>query len=375
MYNYGYEIAIFGAVIFQYLYAFYFLPIKKEAAYWAKISLIFIAIRTLIFIIFIFTQEPELTLLIIDGITLIPLYISSVVVFRKGFVPARLFIVGNFFFYIGFIVHGLESLGLFSHTNIFTVYAAQIGIILEMMAQILGFADKLNFERREKIAAQSKLIHSLQEKGELQKELIIELQEKEFLKDKVNRELEDKVAERTLKLQYTIEQVALQSKKIEELNIEMDRAIYFQKKEHKVSLTEKVFHISSDSDFDAIFKTDHDCLTFILQLKWNPYHCSKCNGINYQDGVKPFTRRCINCNYIDSITSNTILHGSRISPLKAFKIITHIIQQRKESLENLSIELNLRKATVYDFAKRIRENISNHNIKSMEELFLKRLKN
>ena len=370
MYNYTFEVAIFLSVVFQYLYAFDFLELKVRTPKLYIFCLGFLIFRTTIFAYFILYPNANNTTLLYDSITLLPLYFAAIIIYKQGYIPARLFIVGNTFFYLGVGIHALESFGLLDNRSVITVYAAQFGVMIEMLAQTLAFADKLNFEKVQKLEIQRQLISSLHKNEQLQDTLIEELKEKELLKEKVNRELEEKVTERTVELQNSMEQISLQSNQIENMNKALDKAYYDLKKQRKQSLTEKVFRVTSEEDFIEAFTTEQDCLAFLAKIKWNPFCCSKCFGNNNVKGVKPYTRRCTSCNFVDSVTANTILHRTRIPLVKAFKIISHVFHDKKTPLESLALEIDLRKATVYDFAKKVK--IKKHKLKkmSLEGVFL-----
>lgn len=370
MYNYVFEIAVFLAVIFQYLYAFTFLDIKKYSPRFYKLCLVVLSVRVLFFVCFLISPNTSNSTLLYDSLTLLPLYYASIKVYKKGYLPARLFIVGNTFFYLGMTVHALESFGLLDNRSVFTVYSSQLGVMIEMLTQTLAFADKLNFEKKQKLDLQSQLINSLKKNEKLQVMLIEEFKEKEYLKDKVNRELEIKVSERTNELQLSMEQISIQSQQIEKMNQEMDKAYYDLKKQGKKNLSEKVFRISSEEDFIEAFSSDQDCLEFLVKLKWNPFVCPKCQNSSAVKGIKPYTRRCKNCNFVDSATANTILHSTRIPLLKAFQIIMHVFHDRKTSLESLAQKLELRKGTVYDFAKKVKKKKENLKEVSLKGVFL-----
>jgi transposase-like protein/predicted nucleic-acid-binding Zn-ribbon protein len=74
-------------------------------------------------------------------------------------------------------------------------------------------------------------------------------------------------------------------------------------------------------DFRNRFKTDADCLEYLIDLKWGKgYQCIKCQNTEYGKGRQWFYRRCKSCGYDESVTANTLFHKCKLGMLRAFEI-------------------------------------------------------
>jgi two-component system, sensor histidine kinase LadS len=106
--------------------------------------------------------------------------------YRKGYKPARLFLLGFGVFSLGGTISNLA----FSATipsNVFSIYAIHIGSALEAVILVFGLSQQMRLMKLEKESAQE--------------ETIKQLKENEHLQTKVNRELEQKVRERTAEIE------------------------------------------------------------------------------------------------------------------------------------------------------------------------------
>ncbi|GAB4129399.1 MAG: hypothetical protein OHK0045_07390 [Raineya sp.] len=113
----------------------------------------------------------------------------AVVSLRRGFTPAKYFLIAWSVFLFGGLLTALRSLGVMPH-NFFTVYSIQIGSAIEVILLSIALADRINTLRKE--VAQRAL-----EKERIEKQK--EIEQKEFM-EKQNERLEQLVAERTHEL-------------------------------------------------------------------------------------------------------------------------------------------------------------------------------
>ncbi len=128
---------------------------------------------------------PIFTLPIIVGV--------SVICLRKGYRPARYFLVAWVLLLTSISMAALRNLNLLP-SGILTVYGLQIGSALEIFLLSLGLADRINVIKQEKKIAQDEALRST--------ELMIEtLRQSE-------QELESKVRERTLELENANEEIS-----------------------------------------------------------------------------------------------------------------------------------------------------------------------
>jgi len=84
------------------------------------------------------------------------------------------------------------------------------------------------------------------------------------------------------------------------------------------------------ADFRKKFKTEADCLNYLIVQKWGKgFKCFKCGGGNYGKGRQWFYRRCKDCNYNESVTANTMFHKCKMGLLRAFEIGFRVSVKKK----------------------------------------------
>lgn len=270
--------------------------------------------------------------------------------FRKNYKPARFFIIGFSIILFGFLVFVMRIYDILP-SSLYTIYIFNFGFVVEVLMFSYALGDKIRIIKNEKEKNQQRMIEMLEEK--------------EVLKDKINKELEHKVQERTEKLNLKSEELESANLKLKHLteelnkmNSQLDLDNWNLKKQVKNEtrsriLIEKV----SYEEFLSIFPNDNICLQYLENLKWeNGYSCTKCGNDSYSKGEKPFSRKCNKCKHTESATAGTLFHSIKFPLTKAF-YITH--DTFKEStfytVESLSEVIDLRKATVWSFRKKVQE--------------------
>lgn len=107
--------------------------------------------------------------------------------------------------------------------------------------------------------------------------------------------------------------------------------------------------------FNQRFKTDSDCLDYLVMVKWaDGFICKRCLNDKFCAGRKPHNRRCTKCRYDESPTANTMFNKLKFSILIAFHIVFKISTKKKgmSSLE-LSSEFELRQKTCWAFKRKV----------------------
>jgi two-component system, sensor histidine kinase LadS len=138
-------------------------------------------------------QEVEILHIAADqlmnaGIGILPImaFVTGIIVYRRGYKPAKFYLVAFSFLLIGLVVQILKNFNILTH-NLFTEYTFQYGILLEQAILSIALGDKINLFKEEKEQAQEEAIGALKENEKLIAEQ--------------NRVLEQKVNERTQQLQ------------------------------------------------------------------------------------------------------------------------------------------------------------------------------
>jgi two-component system, sensor histidine kinase LadS len=154
-------------VIFMLLYTKSFLETRNNLPKLNQIITVFIIIRIVIFIIdFLFL--PELSQHVwIDLFAFLLAYFTAIKSYHKNNKSALYFVIGFSVLFFGFLIN---TLGIFKliPANIFTVYALNISLLIEMILLSQALSERVK-----------------------------QIREKELIQENLNRELEEKVKERT----------------------------------------------------------------------------------------------------------------------------------------------------------------------------------
>jgi len=90
--------------------------------------------------------------------------ITSILVFRRGYRPAKFFLVAWIILIIGIFVFVLKDAGLIE-ANILTTYTLQIGSVIEVILLSLALADRINIFKKEKEESQLALVKLITEQN------------------------------------------------------------------------------------------------------------------------------------------------------------------------------------------------------------------
>lgn len=121
-------------------------------------------------------------------LTVFSLFIAAFLTLRRGYRPARFFLIAWSLLLFSAVVFILKDFNLLPYTSL-TAHSLQIGSAIEVMLLSLALADRINIYKKEKEAAHRETLQSMEEN----KQLILEQ----------NVMLEKKVGERTQALKKT----------------------------------------------------------------------------------------------------------------------------------------------------------------------------
>jgi class 3 adenylate cyclase len=180
-----------------------FLMTKTNAPSLHWISNLFLGVAVVIIFLLIFQISIPALLMAQAGILLMAIYflVIGVVALRKGYTPAKFYLVAWGALILGFIAAILESLNLIPVTPY--INSMQIGSAVEVTLLSFALADRINKYKKEREEAQALALQAAKEKNTL-----IAQQ---------NIMLEKKVEERTTKIKETLKLVEIEKLKSEEL--------------------------------------------------------------------------------------------------------------------------------------------------------------
>ncbi|MFN3405207.1 MAG: 7TM diverse intracellular signaling domain-containing protein [Cytophagaceae bacterium] len=357
---YHHKTGLFLLLMAFTLYAHQFLDLKKKHQRLHKVGIALSSVNVLYFL-FISFDESHFDPLPIPYLLNFLFYYGMVIYYlTKGYKPSRYLILGFSFLLMALIIIKLRYMELMEW-NWFVEYVLNYAVVVEAVSMSLAIRDKIVHLREEKEKAQK-------EKEHAQEVMIAQLKENEKLKDKVNKELEQKVRERTLELQRNMEELSVAKEKLaiayEELgkmSVKLDLDNWDLKNKIKEERQERITSdLVSYNKFIEIFPDEFSCMKFIYNKKWGEeganYECKRCGNHKYQElKTMKFAKKCTKCNYIETVTANTLFHRVKFEMNKAFYIAYVTSRSTSVSVTDLSKEMALRTNTCWKFKKRVED--------------------
>lgn len=341
-------------------YSRYFLDLKEKFRVYDRYLLLLTA-GYLVYFTFALFFPPFRYEWMIYAIPFVGIYIIAILVYKRGYKPARFFIIGYSLLIISFIIYFLRTIAVIPESSpliVFFVYSLNIGFVVEAFTFSIALADKMKILKHEKEEAKERTIQ--------------QLRINEQLKDKVNRELEQRVEERTKELTEKSEALDDANNKLKEqaeiinsMNQQLDLENYKLKKNVKEINKERGLMKSlTFEEFQEAFPTEDACYKFIDDLKWSEgFVCKKCGNTKYITGNGPFARKCTKCTYNESIKANTLFHDLKFPLHKAFYMLyLTILSEGKISSYDLADKLTLRQKTCWSFKKRVLDKMEKEKI-------------
>jgi two-component system, sensor histidine kinase LadS len=332
-------------------YARYFLELKNSMPKADRLISALVILRIVIFLLGSLFQIEALYNPYIDNAILSVAFVLAIIRYKKGYLPARYFMLGFSVLFAGLIPHTLEYLRILNyHVNtVFTMY--QTGTT-EMILFSFALADRFRILKREKDTADKETMLTFQENNILQKAVISQLKENEVLKDNINKELEAKVRERTLELELANQQIQQMNVLLEEDNKKLEVNI------KTISRKRVMDNRVTFDEFQEIYPNEESCYKFLEELKWNAgFTCIKCGNDKWSKGNTRYSRRCSKCNHIETLTTATIFERTKIPIRKAFYMLFLIGQGKNISSDELSHTLEIRKQTCWAFKKKVEQTL------------------
>ncbi|MES2651949.1 MAG: 7TM diverse intracellular signaling domain-containing protein [Bacteroidota bacterium] len=365
--EYAYGISLYFLSTFALIFTKELLHVKIKAPRINTTINVLIGLRLIFFLLCLFYNNDWFKYKYIEFIPLSVAFFAGIYIWWKmKYRPARFFVLGYFFLFIGFILKVVHILGYARHIpGALGYYSLSFGFLLEMVFLSFAIGDQVRLLKRKKEKAQKQIITQMQLNAEL--------------KDKVNRELETKVEERTREVQQKSKELQQKNITIEDQNEELlafnallekqaeeiSRMNILLEKDNITLKTniEKVTNArvnATELDFEEFSQKypDRDsCYKFLADMKWeNGYSCVKCSNETYCNGKVPFNRRCTKCAYEESVLQRTIFENNRIPINKAFYLV-YLMYNHKGAISShkLSEKLGIRQSTCWTYASKVKK--------------------
>ncbi len=348
-------VALFLLIFWAILFSKKFLNLSVRSPKINKVLNWMLGLRILLFSYALFFDSNLFQFRNIELIPLVLLFVGSISVYRRGYKPARFFIVAFGFLFLGFFLKALLMLSIIPFF-IISYYSLHICFVFEMLFLSVALSDRVRVLKVNKDRAMKRIISQHEANAKM--------------KDQMNAQLESLVAQRTEELKEKNDMLSQQKKEISEINSLLDLDNYRLRNNIKTIQRERLQNKElSYEEFIEVFPDKEACLLALSKMKWKDgYACSRCGNDHFSSANVPHGKRCSKCGYQESPTTHTLFHGIRFPLEKAFYILYETFNKDQYTLTEMSNIFDLRKNTILDFKKRI--NSRNDNEKSiLNEIF------
>ncbi|WP_199119462.1 7TM diverse intracellular signaling domain-containing protein [Pedobacter sp. ASV28] len=365
--EYAYGIALFCLSSFGLIFTKELLHVKLKAPALFRLINVILVLRLIFFMVCLLYNPDWFKYKFIEFIPLSVGFLTGIYIWwKKKYRPARFFVLGYSFLFLGFVIKVVHILGWARHIpGALGFYSLSFGFLLEMVFLSFAIGDQVRILKKKKENAQKQIIKQMQLNADL--------------KDSLNRKLEAKVEERTREVKQQSIALLEQNETIEKQNEELllkNNLLSRQAEEisrmnvllEKDNITlktniEKVTDArinATELDFDEFsqkYPDKESCYKFLSELKWEKgYACIKCNHTNYCSGKVQYNRRCTKCAYEESVLQHTIFENNRIPINKAFYLV-YLMYNSKGTISShkLSEKLGIRQSTCWAYSAKIKK--------------------
>ncbi|WDF53775.1 7TM diverse intracellular signaling domain-containing protein [Mucilaginibacter sp. KACC 22063] len=364
--QYAYGTALFCISIFALIFTRDLLRVKTQAPKLYNVLNYLIIARSVYFLFCLLFDKSLFYYKFIEFVPLFMAYYTGITIWRKGYKPARFFVLGYSVLLLGFLFKACTVLGyqLFFPGYI-GHYSLSFSFIMEMVFLSFAIGDQVRVLRKEKEEAREEMIRQMNINSQL--------------KDSINQELEIQVAKRTREVVEKSQEILEQAHIIEQQNLELV-TINHQLEEQAAEISRMNVLLEKDNiqlkdnfekatdalalstelsfeEFSAKYPDQEKCNKFLAEIKWNKgFSCIKCNNKTYNTGRAPHSRRCTKCGYEESVLFNTIFQNSRIPINKAFYLV-YLMYTSKGTISSyqLSEKLGIRQSTCWQYAIKVKK--------------------
>jgi len=352
VWSYTYPINILGGFLFKILmlifyliYSQSFLDVSQYLPSWKKSVYLLIGLLLVGSAFFPYTKNH----FSFDLVVFVYTFVVAILVYRQGYKPARFLILGNGIILFGLVLKNINSVEWINFMIqdsralvISVVYIRHITMIFDIVILSVALGDRIRYLK--------------QTNEQAQRNIIDHLHQNEILSDQLTSNLEQKVAERTRVIEEKNEQLKVQAKEINELNVILGRdnlklqKNVMEEKEARISL--KPFDFT---EFSLVYTNEEEAYRFLEEVKWGKgYVCKKCGHTKYGKGTTHFARRCLECRYDESVKVFTAFNNCKFDIRKALYLAVLINRYGDNvSITDVSKELDIRYATCRVFLQKL----------------------
>ncbi len=354
----SYAFALCATSVFALLFTRSLLYVKAKAPKLNQVIIGIIALRIAFFCYSLIFNQDLFSYKFIEFIPLSVAFFTGIYIYKEGYLPARFFVVGYSFLFLGFTLKLLIMLGFaWLNFGVISYYSLSFCFVMEMVFLSFAIGDKLSILKRKKELVQRQMIRQMADNA--------------TLKDNLNLELERQVTERTKEVFHKSEIIEATNNELLKANEQLKHqaaeisrmnTLLEQDNQELQTNVEKIARdrvMSADvnfEEFSKIYPDKESCNLYLAELKWKDgYICRKCKNNHFYPGHIPYSKRCSKCSYEESVTTDTIFHNTRIPINKAFYMVFLIYSTKgKISSHKLAELLNLRQSTCWTYGSRIK---------------------
>lgn len=363
--HWAYSVPLTSMSICALLFTQALLHVKTRAPKLNKLISWVIIGRVLFFLACLFVDHYWFDYKFIEIVPLSLAFFTGVYIWRGGYRPARFFVVGYGFLFVGFMLKFFIMLGYtWLNFGVVSYYSMSFCFIMEMFFLSFAIGDKVRLLRQRKEKAQQGMIRQMGINERLQRthnqQLEGQVRTRTQQLTRANDQLQhqaEALQKQADALQEQAEELQAQAEVISRMNALLERDNdQLQSNVKRVSQARALSAPMDFEEFSKIYPDKEACYQFLSDLKWKEgYQCRKCEGESYFSGHQPYSRRCSKCGDEESVLAGTLFQNSHIPINKAFYMIFLIYSSKgKISSHKLSAIVDIRQSTCWSYLDKVK---------------------
>lgn len=343
------------------------LHVKSKAPRLNKVLNWVIVVRSAFFLFCLLYSQEFFRYKVLEVFPLSIAFFTGIWIWRKKkFRPARFFVLGYFFLFIGFMVKVAYVLGVARlFPSALGHYSLGFGFILEMIFLSFAIGDQVRILKKKKENSQRQIIKQMKVNADLSESINKDLEAKVQKRTKEVIEKSQELIDKSTIIKQQNEELLAQNDLLERQAEEISRMNALLKNDNQQLKTDiaqvtDARALAKDMDFEEFsmkYPDKDSCYKFLAEMKWaKGYQCIKCGNATYCNGRAPYNRRCTKCSYEESVLHKTLFENNRIPINKAFYLV-YLMYNHKGAISShqLSEKLGIRQSTCWSYAVRMKK--------------------